>query len=125
LLCGCSFRQIPRRLECTAPEAATGHSCLVLGIDVVAGIFAVGERPALEGHPAVDVLAGDEADRNRATIPVDVLLRTANRFFAELVGQREGGLLAAAIWLTIQVAELRTLWRVDALSRVSFYHPAM
>ena len=106
---------IPWWLEVASPQAASGRPCLVLGIDVVSRIFAVGKRPALKGHPAVDVLAANEADRYRSTISVDVLLRTANRFLADLVGQRECGLLAAAIWLTIQVAELRALRRVDAV----------
>ena len=54
-------------------------------------------------------------DRYRSTVPVDVLLRTANRFLAELVGQRERGLLPAAIWLTPQITELRALRRIDAV----------
>ena len=49
------FPPIPRRLEGTAPQAATGRPRLLLDINIVAGRSAVGKRPALEGHPAVDV----------------------------------------------------------------------
>ena len=78
------------------PRPATRASSS--GVDVVAGILAVGKRPALEGHPAVDVIVANEADRDRPTISVDILLRAVNRLLAELVGQRECRLLAAAVY---------------------------
>ena len=39
------FPPIPWRLEAAAPQAATGHPCLVHGVDVVARILTVGSAP--------------------------------------------------------------------------------
>lgn len=55
----------------------------------------VRQRPSIGDHPSIGVLAGREANRRRATVPIAVARFASNDGVTDMVGQGEGGLLAA------------------------------
>lgn len=62
---------------------------------IVERVLLVRYRPSAGDHPSIDVLAGQEANRHHATVPIAVARFASNDGTTHAVGQGEGGLLAA------------------------------
>ena len=87
----------------------------VLPADIGCRVLAIGERPALRDHPAIQVFGARAADGDDPAVAVGVTRLAGDRPLADVIGQRKGRLLAAAVRLAGGLARLAQLGRVDAI----------
>src|SRR5262249_18219282 len=106
---------LPRRRERRTPHASPGRLRRRLVRDVVRGVAAIGERPALADQPRADVLSGDATYRHRAPVPIRVPRPAGEGTATDVVGQRVRRRLAAAPVATVAQADLPAFRSVDAV----------
>lgn len=105
---------IPRHFEVTGPHVNPFSAGGVLVGDVIYRISSVCDGPAVCHHPAIEVLGTFEADRNDATIAIDIALLAADSCPSNSIRQRKARLLPAAPAFAICAhAELAAFWGVD------------
>jgi len=98
------------------PDAAAGRPGGLLFADVLPRVPQVGDRPALGGHPGVQVLGTLEAHGDDPAIAIDVPFFARNRRSPYSVGQRQRRFLSAAPRLAAGIeASLAALGGVDAV----------
>jgi hypothetical protein len=102
---------IPWQVEIPRPKIEPAASWGVLFVDVIGGVFAIGDSPAILHHPPVQVFGLIEADRDDASVAVEIARFTANDMVSDMIGERQARLLAAtpriAVWSHAVERQLR------------------
>jgi hypothetical protein len=107
--------EVLRPLELTRPKAAFLFPRAIFRRHIFETVAAVGDGIAVRNKPAAKVFTARCADRHHTPVTVCVATLAAHDHEADLVGERKGGFLAAAIGYLIAAAPLAGFGRIDAM----------
>ena len=94
----------PWRLEVATPDATLRLPCLILVGNIVEGVLAERDGPALLNQSATEVLISDAANGDDPPVAIGILFRASDRPLADLVRESESGLLTAPEGLVVNGA---------------------